>query len=81
MGKVAPIARGISQGILRFLASGGDMSWRERLQMRIAWMMPRWLVSMSAVRIFAHGTTGEWGHTEAPALTVSDALKRWEKNQ
>ncbi len=50
---------------------------KERLQMQIAWWVPRWLAKWCAVRVFAHGTTGEWSHTESPALTFGDALKRW----
>lgn len=39
--------------------------------------VPRWLVVACIVRAFAHGTTGPWRKTEAPALTAADMLKRW----
>ena len=51
---------------------------KEKLQMRIAWGLPKWLVMWATIRLLAHATTGEYGNTETPALLVIDALKRWE---
>jgi hypothetical protein len=51
---------------------------RTMLMRTVAWRMPRWLVYWCGIRLFAHGTTGRYGHTVAPELTVMDALERWE---
>lgn len=56
--------------------------WRrrtaERWAMAIAWKMPGWLVYWCSIRLMAHATTGRYGDTEAPSLSIMDALKRWE---
>ena len=50
----------------------------EKLQMWIAWKMPRWLVKWCAVRLMAHGSAAdETCHIEVPDLTCVDALRRW----
>jgi hypothetical protein len=51
----------------------------EKVQMKVVWMLPRWVIQWAVVRCFAHGTTGRWSHTIAPTLTVDEALKRWDK--
>lgn len=43
-----------------------------------AWVLPRWLVYWATIRVWAHATTGQYGTTEAPALTVAEALNRWD---
>lgn len=50
----------------------------EKLQMKIAWMMPRWLVMWCAVRLMAHATQGKWSKQIVPELKAMDALKRWD---
>lgn len=44
----------------------------------LAWALPRAVVYHCMIRGWAHGTTGKFGHTEGPALSMSDALARWE---
>jgi hypothetical protein len=51
---------------------------QERLAMRIAWHLPRWLIYWAVIRCWAHGTTGEYGTTEPDKLGWSEALKRWQ---
>lgn len=51
----------------------------EKLQTKIAWAMPRWLVYWCAIRLVAKATTGEFSSTVVPDLKVMDALKRWDK--
>lgn len=51
---------------------------KEKVQMWIAWRLPRWLVKWAAVRLVAEATTGKYGTTIVPELTAMDALKRWE---
>lgn len=52
----------------------------EKLQMKIAWALPKWLVMWATVRLFAHGTTGKWGNTEPSSLSIFDAMERWEND-
>jgi hypothetical protein len=51
---------------------------REKLAMRLAWLLPRWVAYWAAIRVGAHATQGKWGSTEVPALPFMEALKRWE---
>lgn len=50
----------------------------ERLKMALAWRLPRWLVYWAVIRVWAHGTTGQYGDTEPDRLGWNEALKRWE---
>lgn len=59
--------------LLRWWLSGQ----RERLEMAVAWRLPRWLVYWAAIRLIAYGTTGRYGATVVPELSAMDALKRW----
>ena len=47
----------------------------------IAWKLPRRLVYWCAIRVGAHATQGKWSNQEVPALTLMDALKRWEDDE
>ena len=51
---------------------------KEKLQMWVAWSLPKWLVMWAAVRLIAHATTGKYGTTVVPELSAMDALKRWD---
>ena len=52
---------------------------KERLWIRIAWMMPHSLVYWCAIRIGAHATTGKWSNQIVPELLFMDALERWHE--
>lgn len=52
---------------------------KDNIWMWIAWHLPKRLVMWAAVRLIAHATTGEYSHTETPALLAVDALERWEE--
>ncbi len=51
---------------------------KEKLQMGIAWKLPKWLVMWTSVRMVAHAIQGEYGNTVVPELSAMDALKRWD---
>jgi hypothetical protein len=51
---------------------------RTRLALWLTWRLPRRVVYWSAIRLLAETTTGRWGETLVPELTVLDAVKRWE---
>jgi hypothetical protein len=54
---------------------------KEKLQMKLAWAMPRWLAYFCAVRVIASATTGQYSSTVVPDLSAMDALKRWTANE
>ncbi len=45
----------------------------------VAGLLPRRVVYMAVIRMWAFTTRGRWSNQEVPALTVSDALQRWEE--
>lgn len=54
---------------------------REKLQRKIAWILPRSIVMWCFVRVVAHATTGEYSNQIVPELTAIEALDRWDKVQ
>jgi hypothetical protein len=55
-----------------------NQTTKDKMQMAIAWAMPRWLVKWCAVRLIAYATQGKYSTQNVPALSAMDALKRWE---
>lgn len=51
----------------------------EKIYMKIAWIMPKQLVKMCAIRVGAHATTGKYSNQVVPELTFMDAIERWDK--
>ena len=51
--------------------------WKEKLQMWVAWKLPRWLVMWAAVRLGAEATTTGGYVGTVPDMRFMDALKRW----
>ena len=51
---------------------------KEKLQIKVAWILPRWLVYWSSIRLIAHATQGQYSHQIVPELGAMEALKRWE---
>lgn len=49
----------------------------EKIKMKIAWIMPKWLVYWCSIRLMAHATQGEYGSQIGPELGAMEALKRW----
>lgn len=49
----------------------------ETLKIKIAWLMPRWLVYWCSIRLMANATQGGWSNQIVPDLLAMDALKRW----
>lgn len=58
---------------------GTDFKMKDKIQMAIAWKLPKWLVKWAAVRLIAHATTGKYGSTVVPDLSAMEALNRWLK--
>ena len=51
---------------------------KEKLQMKLVWALPRWMIKWASVRMIAHATQGEYGDTIVPELSAMDALDRWQ---
>ena len=49
----------------------------EKLQIWVAWRMPRWLVKWCAVRVMTNATQGTHSSQTVPDLTCMDALRSW----
>ena len=45
----------------------------------LAWRLPHRLVMWCYIRVGAHATTGQFGDTIVPELSMMDALKRWDE--
>jgi hypothetical protein len=43
----------------------------------IVWRLPKRVVMWAYIRVAAHATTGPYGSTVVPELTMMDALRRW----
>lgn len=52
----------------------------ESLLRKIVWRLPRRIVYWAYIRVAAHATTGVYGNTVVPELTMMDALKRWDED-
>lgn len=50
---------------------------RDKLWMKLAWLMPRKLAYWCAIRVAANATTGAYSHQIVPDLTAMDAIQRW----
>jgi len=53
--------------------------FKEKVMMKVAWSMPKWLAYYCTVRVGANATTGKHSTQVVPKLYFMDALKRWEK--
>jgi hypothetical protein len=51
----------------------------EKLMLWFVWKLPRKLVMWSYIRVAAHATTGQFGNTVVPEITMMDALQRWDQ--
>lgn len=50
----------------------------DRVAMKVAWRLPKRVVKWCYVRVGAHATTGKYGNTVVPDITMMDALQRWD---
>jgi hypothetical protein len=51
---------------------------REKIYIKIAWLLPRELIKWCAVRMMSAATTGQYSSQIVSELTAIEALKRWE---
>jgi len=45
----------------------------------IAAHLPKRVIYQAAIRIWSHGTTGQYSNQEASSLTVFEAVARWDR--
>jgi hypothetical protein len=50
----------------------------EKLMRWFVWKLPRKLVMWCYIRVAAHATTGKFGNTIVPEITMMEALQRWD---
>jgi hypothetical protein len=51
---------------------------KDKIQMWVAFRLPKWLVMWATVRLVVHATSGKYETTIVPELTAMEALQRWE---
>jgi hypothetical protein len=52
----------------------------ERLERKVVWLLPRWLIRWAVVRATLHATNGKWGKTVVPKITALEVMERWEES-
>lgn len=50
---------------------------REKIAMKIAWMLPRDVAMWCFYRVLAHATQGQWSDTPVVGMTWETAANRW----
>lgn len=53
---------------------------KEKLTIKITWLMPKYLIMWCALRLMAFATQGEYGHEHPDDVSIMTALGRWEKS-
>lgn len=51
---------------------------REKVQVWIAFQVPRWLVYWCSIRLMADATTGKYRSVEPSQVNIMDALEAWK---
>ncbi len=54
---------------------------RSQMAMGFAWILPRWLVELAGIRLWANATTGEFDDTEAGSVTMGQAIGHWRRGK
>ena len=47
---------------------------------KLAAILPRKLVYYAVIRLWGYATTGKYGNTEVPAITIDEAVRRFRKD-
>lgn len=50
----------------------------DKIWMFVAFKLPRRLVYMCGIRLWAYSTQGKWSHCDAVGVKMEEALSRWE---
>jgi hypothetical protein len=52
--------------------------FKERLAIKIAWLLPRRVAMWAMVRVAAHATTGKWGNESPDTIDFKKMHDRWQ---
>ena len=55
------------------------MTLREKVEMKVAWLMPKRVAYWCAIRLGAFATVGKYGNESPSGLKFMDALERWRE--
>lgn len=50
---------------------------KEKIAVKIAWVLPKSIVYWCSIRLMAHATQNEYSNQIVPELSAMDALQRW----
>ena len=50
---------------------------KEKLAIKIAWLLPRRVALWAMIRVAAHATSGRWGHEYAGDVDYAKMHDRW----
>lgn len=53
--------------------------WNEKLSMKLAWLLPKRVAAWAYIRVHAHATCTDFSNKHPDEVTLSDALKCWDK--
>lgn len=51
---------------------------KEKIEWKIAYLLPKKVAYVAMIRLFAHGTSGKYGDTLVSEVTAMEILDRWE---
>lgn len=54
---------------------------KEKLWMRLAWVLPKQLVYWCGIRIIGFAATGRYSKTVVTELPVMEAIRRWSSKE
>lgn len=50
---------------------------KERIAIKIAWLLPRRVALWAMIRVAAHATTGKWGNEHPDSIGYKEMHDRW----
>ena len=50
---------------------------RERIAIKVAWMLPRRVALWAMIRVAAHATSGPWGNEDPDSIGYKEMHDRW----
>lgn len=50
----------------------------DKIVWKIAFSLPKQIAYYATIRTWAYATTGKYGSTHAPSITIAEVLDRWD---
>lgn len=63
------------------LLKGWWEKMRTKLMLKVTWSLPHVVVYWCGIRLWANATMGPYCHVHPDAVSLSEALKHWEKHE